>query len=121
MLKAAIKHASGEDQVRHRTLAPEVVTKWVKKLESLKGEIAAVMQDEKEEKQVRCVRQCRKAVGFDFHKLRRAEMELNKSQNMLEHEKEIFSRPARTWFQSSKEKQKAEGEYRRSLQIRLVY
>ena len=28
---------------------------------------------------------------------------------MIEHEAEIHSRPARTWFQSSKEKEKAEG------------
>ena len=36
-------------------------------------------------------------------------MELKKGQNMIEHEAEIFSRPARTWFQSTKEKQKTEG------------
>jgi hypothetical protein len=28
---------------------------------------------------------------------------------MIEHEKEIFSRPARTWFQSGKDKAKSEG------------
>ena len=37
-------------------------------------------------------------------------MELKKGQNMIEHEAEIFSRPARTWFQTGKEKAKAEGE-----------
>lgn len=52
ILKAAIKHAAGEDQVRHRTVPPEAVAKWAKKLESLKHEIAGVMADEKEEKQV---------------------------------------------------------------------
>lgn len=31
-------------------------------------------------------------------------MELTKGQNMLAHEKEIFSRPARTWFQTGKDK-----------------
>jgi ATP-dependent RNA helicase DDX27 len=36
--------------------------------------------------------------------LRKAEMEATKAQNMLDHEAEIYSRPARTWFQSSKEK-----------------
>jgi ATP-dependent RNA helicase DDX27 len=36
-------------------------------------------------------------------------MELTKGQNMIEHEKEIFSRPARTWFQSGKDKDKAGG------------
>ena len=41
--------------------------------------------------------------------IRQAEMELRKGQNMIEHEAEIFSRPARTWFQSGKEKAQAEG------------
>jgi ATP-dependent RNA helicase DDX27 len=36
-------------------------------------------------------------------------MELKKGQNMIEHEAEIYSRPARTWFQTGKEKLNAEG------------
>jgi ATP-dependent RNA helicase DDX27 len=36
-------------------------------------------------------------------------MELKKGQNLIEHEEEIYSRPARTWFQSGQEKLKAEG------------
>ncbi|TFY71055.1 hypothetical protein EVG20_g1953 [Dentipellis fragilis] len=91
LLKAAIKHAAAEDQVRHRTVSSEIVSKWADKLESMKDDIAAVLRDEIEEKQ-----------------LRRAEMELTKGQNMIEHEEEIYSRPARTWFQTSKDKQKAE-------------
>ena len=54
MLKAAIKHASGEDQVRHRHVPPEVAAKWAQKLNDLKEEIVGVLQEEKEEKQVRC-------------------------------------------------------------------
>jgi ATP-dependent RNA helicase DDX27 len=49
--------------------------------------------------------------------MRKAEMELKKGQNMIEHEAEIFSRPARTWFQNNKEKQKAEGS---SKKIRFL-
>ena len=52
VLKAAIKRAAGEDQVKHRTVPWEIVTKWSKKLESLKGEIAGVLNEEREEKQV---------------------------------------------------------------------
>ena len=52
VLKAAIKRAAGEDQVRHRTAPWEIVAKWSKKLESLKGEIAGVLNEEREEKQV---------------------------------------------------------------------
>ncbi|KAF7791845.1 hypothetical protein EIP86_002869 [Pleurotus ostreatoroseus] len=91
MLKAAIKHASGEDQVRHRQIPGEAVAKWSKKLEEMKEEVTEVLQEEKEEKQ-----------------LRQAEMELRKGQNLIEHEEEIHSRPARTWFQSAKEKSKAQ-------------
>jgi ATP-dependent RNA helicase DDX27 len=53
VLKAAIKRAAGEDQVRHRTIPSEIVAKWSKKLELLKNEIAEVLREEKEEKQVR--------------------------------------------------------------------
>jgi len=53
VLKAAIKHSAGEDQVRHRVVPPDTVAKFAEKLESLKGEIAEVMKEEKEEKQVR--------------------------------------------------------------------
>lgn len=53
MLKAAIKHSSGgEDQIRHRQVPPEVVSKWVQKLDSLKQEISEVLVEEKEERQV---------------------------------------------------------------------
>lgn len=33
-----------------------------------------------------------------------AEMEATKASNMVQHEKEIMSRPRREWFQTSKEK-----------------
>jgi len=52
VLKAAMKRAAGEDQVRHRTVPWEIVERWSKKLESLKDEIAGVLSEEKEEKQV---------------------------------------------------------------------
>ncbi|KAJ6575136.1 P-loop containing nucleoside triphosphate hydrolase protein [Mycena capillaripes] len=91
MLKAAIKHGAEADQIRHRIVPPEAVAKWVEKLDELKDEISEILKEEKEEKQ-----------------FRQAEMELKKGQNMIEHEAEIFSRPARTWFQTSKEKQSAE-------------
>lgn len=53
MLKAAIKHATAEDSVRHRQVPADAVSKWTAKLDALKNEIAEVLQEEKEEKQVR--------------------------------------------------------------------
>ena len=37
-------------------------------------------------------------------------MELKKGQNMIDHEAEIYARPARTWFQTGKEKAQAAGK-----------
>lgn len=53
MLKAAIKHSSGEDQVRHRIVPAETIQTWVEKLAGLKTETSEILQEEKEEKQVR--------------------------------------------------------------------
>jgi len=36
-------------------------------------------------------------------------MEVKKGQNMLDHEAEIYSRPARTWFQSGRDKKQSVG------------
>lgn len=44
-------------------------------------------------------------------------MEVKKGQNMIEHETEIYSRPARTWFQTSKEKEAAESKSKNSSTI----
>ncbi|KAL5535567.1 hypothetical protein ACEPAF_3661 [Sanghuangporus sanghuang] len=87
ILKAAIKHASDADKVRHRTIPTDQLALWSKRLVEIKGEITEVLREEKEEKA-----------------LRQAERDLKKGENLIEHEKEIFSRPARTWFQTEKEK-----------------
>ena len=81
MLKAAIQHASDVDKVRHRTLPPEQVAQWATKLEELNDKVAAILEEEKEEMAIQ-----------------QAQMELKKGENMIEHEKEMFSRPARTWY-----------------------
>lgn len=52
ILKAAIKHSSGEDQVRHRQIPTEAVAKWSKKLDDLKEEVSEILVEEKEEKHV---------------------------------------------------------------------
>ncbi|OCF33533.1 ATP-dependent RNA helicase DRS1 [Kwoniella heveanensis BCC8398] len=89
MLKAAIKQSEA-DQVRHRIIPAEAVSAMHEKLEDLKDEVQEILKEEKEEKL-----------------LRQADMELKKGQNMVEHQDEIYARPARTWFQSEKEKQDA--------------
>ncbi|WVQ80664.1 ATP-dependent RNA helicase DRS1 [Cryptococcus sp. DSM 104549] len=89
MLKMAIKQSEA-DEIRHRIIPAEAVGAVAEKLEGLKGEVEEVLKEEKEEKL-----------------MRQADMELRKGQNMVEHEAEIFARPARTWFQTGKEKEAA--------------
>ncbi|KAJ9119558.1 nucleolar DEAD-box protein required for synthesis of 60S ribosomal subunit [Naganishia vaughanmartiniae] len=89
MLKAAIKQSPAE-QVRHRVIPQDAIAKCADLLEELRDEVSEVLKEEKEEKA-----------------LRQADMEVRKGQNMIEHEDEIFSRPARTWFQSETAKQAA--------------
>ncbi|KAG9314378.1 DEAD-domain-containing protein [Chiua virens] len=90
MLKAVMKHSSGEENIRHRIVPTDVLARWSKKVADLKVEIVSILQEEKGEKEIR-----------------RAEMELKKGQNMIDHEAEIFSRPARIWFQTEKQRSKA--------------
>ncbi|KAI3402581.2 DRS1 [Candida oxycetoniae] len=54
-----------------------------KKIKSKEGDIEEVLQEEKEAKEIM-----------------QAEMQLNKASNLIQHEKEIKSRPKRTWFKS---------------------
>ncbi|KAK2461899.1 hypothetical protein APHAL10511_006362 [Amanita phalloides] len=102
-LKAVIKFANGKDQVRHRVVPPETVQKWADTLAEMKSHTSEILREEKEEKQ-----------------LRRAEMELKKGQNMMEHEAEIFSRPARTWFQSTKDRKTSKSLSKQQYQSSVI-
>ncbi|GBB95575.1 hypothetical protein RclHR1_02570009 [Rhizophagus clarus] len=86
LLKLVIKH-SQKEQIKKRKIDVELIKEYSKKLEDIKEKVEEVLKEEKEEKLAN-----------------KAEMELLKGQNLLKYEKEIFSRPARTWFQTEKEK-----------------
>ena len=58
ILKAAIKHSSGEDNIRHRLVPADIFPKWAKRIEALKDEVTTVLQEEKEEKQVTLIIGC---------------------------------------------------------------
>lgn len=80
-----LKHAA--DAVKTRTIPPEVVLYWVERISTIEPQIADVLQDEREEKAIRV-----------------AEMEANKASNMITYRDEIAARPARSWFQTEKER-----------------
>jgi ATP-dependent RNA helicase DDX27 len=53
MLKAVIKHSSDQDNVRHRLIPAEAISKFFKEINSLKDEVTEILDEEKQEKQVR--------------------------------------------------------------------
>ena len=70
-----------------------MIAKYRDRIRHFELEIRAILKQEEEEKQLRV-----------------SEMEVNKARNMIEHEKEIFSRPAKTWIQPSNQKPATEGK-----------
>lgn len=93
MVKQALKASADsgrDDDTKQLTIPPELIKDTYMRVQELRPEIKEIVQEEREEKE-----------------LRRTEMELTKGENMLQHEQEIHSRPARTWFQSQKEKERA--------------
>ncbi|KAF7815799.1 DEAD-box ATP-dependent RNA helicase 28 [Senna tora] len=76
--------------MKSRIVADQSIIKWSHVIDQMEDEIAAVLQEEREERA-----------------LRKAEMEATKAENMIEHKEEIYSRPKRTWFMTEKEKKLA--------------
>ena len=73
--------------MRSRNVPAAVVAHWKRRIESIETDIKAILEEEKVERQ-----------------LRRAEMEVEKKINLIQHHDEIKSRPSRTWFQTETEK-----------------
>lgn len=71
----------------------DVIQKYRDKIISMEEDIEEVMRLEEEEKEMRIT-----------------ELQMHKANAMLEHQKEIFSRPKRTWFQTHKERKIEQGK-----------
>ncbi|XP_038068012.1 probable ATP-dependent RNA helicase DDX27 [Patiria miniata] len=85
LLKDIVKKAN--NPVKSRVVPQDVVQKYRDKIASMEEDIEEVMRLEEEEKEIRIT-----------------ELQMHKASAMLEHQKEIFSRPKRTWFQTHKER-----------------
>ncbi|KAI8458985.1 P-loop containing nucleoside triphosphate hydrolase protein [Phakopsora pachyrhizi] len=93
LVKEARKNCSAvKGAIKQRKIDPNLVTAVKKELEKISSSVSEILKEEHEEKE-----------------LRKSEMELKKGVNLLEHEDEIKGRPARTWFQSNADKNKAKG------------
>lgn len=85
LLKAMAKRAGSK--LLSRVVAEQSIAKWCQNIEQMEDDVTSIIQEEREERA-----------------LRKAEMEANKAQNMVEHKDEIYSRPKRTWFESERDK-----------------
>jgi ATP-dependent RNA helicase DDX27 len=84
LIKAVSKRGS---KMAMRSLPPHVVEEYHAKIESMARQIKEVEYEERAEKH-----------------LNRAEMEATKAENLVEHSRDIHARPAKTWFQSERDK-----------------
>ena len=88
VVKAAVKSARAQGaKIVSRALNVSDVDEIHSNLQSMENEIAEVLREEQEEKQ-----------------LAQADMQLTRGENLVKHEKEIMARPKRTWFETEKEK-----------------
>eukprot|EP00898_Chlorokybus_atmophyticus_P008103 jgi/Chlat1/8294/Chrsp78S07738 len=85
LLKQMMKRAGR--QLQSRVVPLQAVNVWRGKIENMARDIDGVLRQEREEKDMRV-----------------AEMEANKAANLIEHEEEIYARPAKSWFQTKKQK-----------------
>ncbi|KAI5077374.1 hypothetical protein GOP47_0007198 [Adiantum capillus-veneris] len=88
LLKLVAKRAGSK--LSSRIVPVGTIMKWHDKIIDMERSVRAVIQEEREERA-----------------LRKAEMEANKAQNMMDHEVEIFSRPKKVWFQTTQEKRQS--------------
>lgn len=88
VVRQAVK--TGREQgakIVSRVVENASVDSWMARVAELEPEIESILQEEKEEKL-----------------LNASDMQIRKSENIIDHEAEIKSRPKRTWFESEKEK-----------------
>ncbi|KAL2164030.1 hypothetical protein VTH06DRAFT_3244 [Thermothelomyces fergusii] len=91
VVKAAVKAGKAQGaKIISRVIDPAEADKWQAQVNEMDEEIEEILREEKEEKQ-----------------LAQMEMQVKKGENLIKYEKEIHSRPKRTWFESQEAKKKA--------------
>lgn len=99
IVKAAVKSAKAQGaKIASRTVPPNEADTWATRLDGLKDDVEAVLEEEKEEKA-----------------LNTADRDLRKSENLMVFEDEIKSRPKRTWFENESDKKSAQERGRAEL------
>ncbi len=96
-LRTVVKMA--KEAAKSRTVPAGVIRKCRAQIEAMEPDIRAILEAEYQEKLIRI-----------------AEMESSKGINMIVHRDTILRRPAKTWFQSEKDKQAVKARTRAALQ-----
>ncbi|KAH9759139.1 DEAD-box ATP-dependent RNA helicase 28 [Citrus sinensis] len=112
LLKAIAKRAGSK--LKSRIVAEQSITKWSKIIEQMEDQVAAILQEEREERILRKAEMEATKV-FDhttmqlvyLHVEEQGSAIVNMAENMIAHKEEIFARPKKTWFVTEKEKKLA--------------
>lgn len=99
LLKIVAKR--GGDQVVARVVPATVIGKWKAWIDSVQGAVRTVLKEERHEREMRL-----------------ADVELTKANNMMKHSDEIYSRPAKSWFQTEVERQEEKNKMRNELGLK---
>jgi ATP-dependent RNA helicase DDX27 len=94
LFKMIVKNS--HDTVKQRIVPPKSLLSMREKIDSMQETIQKVLAEETEDKL-----------------LRLAEMEANRTSNLIEHRDEIMSRPKKTWFQNEQQKKAMREESKR--------
>lgn len=88
VVKAAVKAGKAQGaKISSRVIDPPEVDKLQAQVDELEDEVEIIQAEEKEEKQMQQV-----------------EMQVQKGENLIQHEAEIKGRPKRTWFETERDK-----------------
>ncbi|KAJ5682766.1 ATP-dependent RNA helicase drs1 [Penicillium macrosclerotiorum] len=91
VVKAAVKAGKAQGaKIVSRVVEIAIADDWAQKAEDMADEIEEILEEEKMEKQ-----------------MAQAEMQVNKSENLMKHGAEIMARPKRTWFETEQQKRAA--------------
>lgn len=99
LLKSIAKR--GGDRIVARVVPGAVIGKWKAWVESVEGAVRSVLKEEKQEREIRM-----------------AEMELTKADNIMKFSEEIYSRPAKSWFQAEGQRTAEKNKKREELGLK---
>ena len=85
VLKQIVKRVGGE--VKARVVPSAAVDLWRERVAKMQGDIFGLLREEREERAIRV-----------------AEMEATRAENLVQYSQDIKARPAKTWFQTGREK-----------------